>query len=254
MKKALRLAVLVFGAGLLAAQMVLPQVAILLIEQSLRQLANGERAAHGLAPLRWSAALAGAAHEHAVLLARQNKLSHQLPDEPSLTERVSRFGALFSAIAENVAEGPNAENIHEQWMNSPPHRANLLDPKLDSVGIAVEDRNGTLFAVEDFSKATGELSLPEQEGIVAMQLKKRGLKLLDQTKEARQSCALDNGYAGNPAPSFVVHYATPDLQNLPNMLDQRIQTGKYHSAVVGACPGKAKIGFTPYRVAVMLYE
>ena len=118
----------------------------------------------------------------------------------------------------------------------------------------VEDRNGTLFAVEDFSKATGELSLPEQEGIVATQLKRRGLKLLDQTKEARQSCALDNGYAGNPAPAFVVHYATPDLQSLPNMLDQRIQSGKYHSAVVGACPGKAVIGFTPYRVAVMLYE
>ena len=139
-------------------------------------------------------------------------------------------------------------------MNSPPHRANLLDPKLNSVGIAVENRDGILFAVEDFSRSTGELSLPEQEGIVSSQLKNRGLRLLDKTRDARRSCSLDNGYAGSLAPSFVVHYATPDLQNLPNTLDQRIQTGKYHSAVVGACQGGGKIGFSTYRVAVMLYE
>jgi len=38
-------------------------------------------------------------------------------------------------------------------MHSPPHRANLLDKDMDSVGIGVVERNGELFAVEDFSKA-----------------------------------------------------------------------------------------------------
>lgn len=254
MKQALAVFMLVVALALFAVESALPRASIDPSGQALMDLANGERTTHGLAPLKWSEALAGAAHEHLLLLVQQNKLSHQFPGEPDLPERASRFGALFSIIAENVAQGADAEKIQEQWMNSPAHRANVVDPRLDSVGIATQDRVGILFAVEDFSKATGELSLPEQEGIVAKQLLKRGLKLLEQTKEARQSCALDNGYQGNPAPSFVVHYATPDLQNLPNTLDQRIQSGKYHSAVVGACSGKAKIGFTPYRVAVMLFE
>ncbi len=61
-------------------------------------------------------------------MAAQNTLSHQLPGEPGMADRASQAGARFSSLAENVAEGPSAESIHRQWMNSPPHRANLLDP------------------------------------------------------------------------------------------------------------------------------
>jgi hypothetical protein len=39
-------------------------------------------------------------------------------------------------------------------MNSPPHRANILDPELDSLGVAVVERNGELFAVQDFALAS----------------------------------------------------------------------------------------------------
>jgi uncharacterized protein YkwD len=223
-------------------------------EQALLQSANRERAAQGLAPLKWSNTLAGAARQHALRMAQQNTLSHQLSGEPGLADRATRAGARFSTIAENVAEGPSTQNIHQQWMSSPPHRANLLDPQLDSVGIAVADRNGTLFAVEDFSLAAGSMSIREQEKLVEAQLQKRGLRLLDYADDARRSCVLDNGYSGSHQPSFVLHYATPDLQSLPDMLEQKIQTGKYHSAVVGACPSNAKIGLSAYRVAVLLFE
>jgi hypothetical protein len=187
-------------------------------------------------------------------MAAQNTLSHQLPGEPGMAARASQAGARFSSLAENIAEGPNAETIHREWMNSPPHRANLLDAQLDSVGIAVAERDGVLFAVEDFSLAAGKLSVEEQEGIVNSKLRSSGLRLLSYTSDARRSCVLDNGYAGSHVPSFVLHYATTDLQTLPDLLEQRIQTGKYHSAVVGACPGDAKSGFSNYRIAVLLYE
>jgi len=216
--------------------------------------ANRERAAQGLGPLKWSATLAKAAQLHAQRMAAQNTLSHQLPGEPAMPERATQAGANFSSLAENVAEGPSAENIHQQWMNSPPHRANLLDPQLNSIGIAVAERNGILFAVEDFSLAAGNLSVEEQEGIVSAKLRSSGLRLLNITSDARRSCLLDNGYAGTHVPSFIVHYATPDLQTLPDLLEQRIQTGKYHSAAVGACANDAKIGFSGYRVAVLLFE
>lgn len=222
--------------------------------RTLFESANHERAAHSLAPLKWSATLAAAARKHSLRMAAQNTLSHQLRGEPGMVERASQAGARFSSLAENVAEGPSAESIHRQWMNSPPHRANLLDPQLDSVGIAVAGRNGVLFAVEDFSLAAGKLTVEEQEGIVDAQLRSRGLRLLSDTGDARRSCVLDNGYAGSHMPSFVLHYAATDLQTLPDMLVQRIRTGKYHSAVVGACPSDTKLGFSNYRIAVLLYE
>jgi hypothetical protein len=216
--------------------------------------ANRERGAQNLAPLKWSAALAAAARQHAQRMAAQNTLSHQLPGKPGMADRATQAGARFSSLAENVAEGPSAESIQREWMNSPPHRTNLLDPTLDSVGIAVAEHNGVLFAAEDFSLAAGKLSVEEQEGIVDAKLRSLGFHLLSYTADARRSCALDNGYAGTHPPSFVLHYATPDLQTLPDLLEQRIQTGKYHSAVVGACSSDAKIGFSNYRIAVLLYE
>jgi hypothetical protein len=222
--------------------------------RALFESANRERTAHGLGPLKWSAALAVAARQHAMRMAEQNILSHKLPGEAGMAERASKAGARFSVLAENVAVGPSAESIHKQWMNSPPHRANLLDPQVDSVGIAVAERHGALFAVEDFSLAVGNLSLEDQEKIIDSKLRERGLRLLSYTNDARRSCALDNGYAGNNVPSFVLHYATSDLQSLPEVLEMRIRTGKYHSAVVGACPGGGKYGFSKYRIAVLLFE
>jgi len=224
------------------------------LEQALFRLANQERTARGLAPLKWSAPLAEMAHDHAVRMAQQDTLSHQLPGELGLAGRATRAGARFSSLAENIAEGPSAETIHREWMNSPSHRANLLDRESDSVGIAVADRSGVLFAVEDFSREAGDLTIGEQEAQVGELLQKRGLRLLNYVDDARRSCVLDNGYAGNHIPSFVLHYATPDVGTLPDMLEQRIRTGKYHSAVVGACPSNGKFGASSYRIAVLLFE
>jgi uncharacterized protein YkwD len=62
-------------------------------------------------------------------------------------------GAHFTWLSENVDEGPNATAIHRSFMKSPQHRANILDGDMDSAGIGVAERNGQMFAVEDFSKA-----------------------------------------------------------------------------------------------------
>jgi uncharacterized protein YkwD len=60
---------------------------------------------------------------------------------------------ILSWISENVDEGPNASAIHQGFMKSPQHRANILDTDINSAGIGVAERNGLLYAVEDFSKA-----------------------------------------------------------------------------------------------------
>ena len=122
------------------------------VEKQIFDAANEERRAEGLMRLKWNPTLAQAARQHAELMARKNMLSHQLPNEPSLPARASRAGLYFIAIAENIAQGTDAENISDQWVRSPEHRHNLLDPDMNVIGIAVAERNGQFFAVEDFAK------------------------------------------------------------------------------------------------------
>lgn len=213
--------------------------------------ANRDRAAAGLLPLQWDAALAVAAHQHAQVMAQRNSLSHQFPGEPAMQDRARQAGARFSLIAENVAEGPTVTSLHIQWMNSPPHRANLLDPDLNAVGISVVQSGNMLFAVEDFSTAVLSLSLEEQEQQVASELAAHGLRAIRSNADARKTCALDRGWVGQ-RPASVVRYETADLSRLPDDIGQRLASGKYQSASVGACDSGRSSGFTRFRIAILL--
>jgi len=122
-------------------------------ERELLNAVNRERKTHGLPSLASDEALANAARKHAQRMAEQETISHQLPGELSLPSRAKAAGARFTWLAENVDEGPNLTAIHQGFMKSPPHRANILDTDMDSAGIGVAERNGQMFAVEDFSKA-----------------------------------------------------------------------------------------------------
>jgi uncharacterized protein YkwD len=221
-------------------------------ESQLLEAANRDRASAGLHPLRWDMSLAAAARQHAQRMAQANTLSHQFPGEPPVQQRATQAGARFSMIAENVAEGPSAAHLHQQWMHSPPHRANLLDPELNAVGIAVVQSGGMLFAVEDFSVAVPTLNLDAQELQVAAQLSARGLRLVNATVDARKTCDMDRGWSGQ-RPASVVRYETSDLGQLPDDVAQRLQSGKFHSAAVGACDAGSPAGFTRFRIAILLF-
>ena len=177
-------------------------------ESMLFDAANHSRAAAGLPPVQWDAALAAAARQHAQRMAQHNTISHQFPGELPLQQRAMQIGAHFSLIAENVAEGPTVLGLHTQWMNSPPHRANLLDREVNAVGIAVVQSGGQLFAVEDFSAAVALLGLDAQELEVSSQLAARGVRLLNATDDARKTCA-DRIVAGREQrPVSVMRYET----------------------------------------------
>jgi len=179
-------------------------------------------------------------------------LSHQFPGEPPMQDRARHAGARFSLIAENVAEGPNVPGLHSQWMNSPPHRANLLDRGLNAVGIAVLQSGNVLFAVEDFATAVPTLSLDAQESQVASEIAARGMGAVKATPNARKTCELDRGWAGQ-RPGSVLRYETSDLRRLPGGVDQKIGSGKYRSAAVGACEASGGDDFARFRIAILLY-
>jgi uncharacterized protein YkwD len=129
------------------------QTAPLRAEQELFASVNQARRAQGLSPLRWDESLAAAARRHAEAMAEHGSAQHGFDGEPSLSARVKQAGAHFSWLSENVTQGPSPQFIHTQFMKSPPHRANILDRDMDSIGVGVVQQGGQLFAVEDLSQA-----------------------------------------------------------------------------------------------------
>jgi hypothetical protein len=225
-------------------------------EQYLLSAANQERAALGLQQLHRDPLLALAALQHAHQMAAHAAISHQFPGEPELTARASTAGVRFSVVEENVGEAPSAVKIHDLWMHSAGHRANLLDPAIDTAGISVIERNGELYAVEDFAKAVRSFSLEEQESAIAALVTQPGLTVLanspDSTAAARQTCAMSTGYAGARKPWFVMRFTSDSLAILPAELKTRIASGRFHQAAIGACTSSTG-PFTAYNLAVLLY-
>lgn len=220
-------------------------------EKFLLDAVNHERANENISPLKWDANLAAAARAHVQEMVARNRLSHQFPGEPNLTARVSNAGARFSSVAENVAEAPSVDELHIGWMNSLPHRANIMNPKLNAIGIAVEMRGEQYFAVQDFSTAVGSLSREEQEKQVGRLIEKQGLKISSSPDDARKACD-SSGYSG-ARPLAILHFEAPDLNQLPDQVARTIRKGAYKTAAVGSCAVNRSDGFSHFRITILLY-
>ena len=140
-------------AGIMLCWPAYSQTPVSRAERELFASVNQERRAQGLPPLRWDDALAAAARRHAEVMAQHRSAQHGFEGEPNLSARVKQAGAHFTWLSENVIQGPSTEFIHVPFMKSPPHRANILDRDMDSIGIGVVEQRGQLFAVEDLSQA-----------------------------------------------------------------------------------------------------
>jgi len=223
-------------------------------DKSLFDSLNNERSVKGLRLAKWDEGLARAARKHAELMAEENIVVHQLPGEATLVRRAQDAGASFSYITENIGRAEFVKDFHTGWMNSPGHRANILDSGVDSVGIAVVEGTEDLFAVEDFAltAASHSVSFEEQEKQIERLIAARGLSVLHGENDARRSCSLDHDFMGTSGPRFVAHYETPNLWKMPEDLDKELRSHRYKSAAVAACAPKELVG-TSFRIVVLLY-
>ena len=221
-------------------------------------LTNRDRTAQGLQPLQWSSALAVAAQTHAEAMAQAGTLAHQLPGEPNVADRAAHDGAHFQSVAENIAYGPSPATIEHEWMHSVPHRANILDPRMNSIGVGLVSSGGTLWAVEDFADATPEMSSSAVEAEVDGELQPHGLAIAapdsPEMQAAQTACPQFDGNAGAHA-RFVVRWESADMRQLPAPLGAAVSSGRYTRAAVAACPAvnHRNAAFTVYRVAVLLF-
>ena len=109
---------------------------------------NAARQANGLAPYSVAYDLTSVARNHSAQMASSQTLYHN----PSLTSQVHNW----QAVGENVGEGPTVSDIHNAFMQSPEHRANILDHDFTQVGVGVSvDKNGIIWVTEDFRQPMG---------------------------------------------------------------------------------------------------
>lgn len=100
------------------------------------RLVNEERTSRGIAALTLNSRLT----ELAVLKSRDmrdnNYFGHTSPTYGTPQQMLDRFGVSWRAYGENIAAGQaTPEEVMRVWMNSPGHRANILDPRFTDIGV-----------------------------------------------------------------------------------------------------------------------
>jgi len=135
------------------------------IEAEIVNLANAFRASNGLAPLAVNGRLNQAADLHSLDMTATSNLygpnqgmQHELNGVlyPGITDRLDAAGydewTTSFRYGENIAYGfTSAAAVMQAWMNSPGHRANLLNPEFTEIGVSVRaDAAGRLFFTQDF--------------------------------------------------------------------------------------------------------
>lgn len=102
-------------------------------------LVNAASVANGLGTLRMNATLEAEAEQYACELISFDFFAHVNPVTGStLADRTAAFGYVYSVVGENLAAGqPTAQEAFDDWMNSPSHRANILEPRFTEIGIGI---------------------------------------------------------------------------------------------------------------------
>lgn len=114
-------------------------------------LINTERTAAGLVPLALRDDLNAFASAHAKAMAEHGEIYHS--DEFFTAASKRRFGA--RRVGENVARHSALQAAHLALMDSPGHRANILDPGFRVVGLASWTNSGRFFVSQNFIEPSG---------------------------------------------------------------------------------------------------
>jgi uncharacterized protein YkwD len=106
------------------------------VDQQVLDLVNQQRQQHGCAALVLSAQLSAAANAHSQDMAVHDLFSHTGADGSTMVSRAEAAGYSYSMLAENLAAGAStAAEVMDGWMNSPGHRANILNCDLHELGV-----------------------------------------------------------------------------------------------------------------------
>ena len=219
-------------------------------EQELLALANQSRRQAGLPPLSLDSGLSQAARAHAQTMVEAHRLSHQFQGEPSLPLRLASSSPLMlDQAGENVAFDADAQHSHEHLMLSPPHRANLLNPTYNVVGLGVVRGADRLYIVQDFGHALPNYSPDEVKERIAMAVEHRRHQItrshlsrrdLPNADDAACSMAHADGFSTSPIHTLAEHFTVLTFtslhpETLPRQATHAIANRRIRSFSVGTC-------------------
>jgi uncharacterized protein YkwD len=108
------------------------------LEEQVVALVNEQRRQSGLQPVRLNAQLNAAAVAHSQDMALNDFFSHTGSDGSNPNERITAAGYRYSLAGENIAAGfAIPATVVQGWMNSPSHRANILHPMMQEMGVGL---------------------------------------------------------------------------------------------------------------------
>ncbi len=219
-------------------------------EEQLLVLANESRKQAGAPPLSLDNGLSQAARAHALAMLQARQLSHQFDGEPSLVARLATTTALqLDQEGENVALDYDAEHGHQHLMLSPPHRANLLNPAYNVVGLGVVRSGDRLYIVQDFAHALPNYSSTQVKERIAAAVN-RTRHQGGQTELARRdlltfddaACSMAHADKLRTAPvhklaesSTVLTYTSLHPESLPNGTTHAVLSPTLHTFSIGTC-------------------
>lgn len=123
-----------------------------LFRRQLLEQVNSERTRRGLPALSASETLGQVAEYHVSRMIDGNFFAHVDPyDKSTVGSRAAKFDYLYIKVGENLAAGQTSpRDVLTDWLKSPGHQSNLLDPDFSEAGVAVMDggKHGRYWALE----------------------------------------------------------------------------------------------------------
>lgn len=105
-------------------------------ESQVVALVNKERAKQGLSPLTENKKLSDVARLKSQDMHDKKYFSHNSPTYGSPFDMMKSFGISYKTAGENIAQGyTTPEKVMDGWMNSPGHRANILNASFTQIGV-----------------------------------------------------------------------------------------------------------------------
>jgi len=126
------------------------------------ELTNQSRLQNNIAPLKYNLLLEQAAQLKAQDMAAKGYFDHVSPEGATPWSWLQKVGYRFSGAGENLAINfVDSSDIERAWLNSPGHRANILESRFSEIGIATAkgmyQGKETTFVVQFFGRPAGSV-------------------------------------------------------------------------------------------------
>ncbi len=168
----LLLAVKIFTLSVIAIGPVAPAFSSAITESNIISLTNQSRVSYGLGILTQNSILDVAAQAKANDMLAKGYFAHVTPDGHSPWDFISSAGYNYLSAGENLAVNfTEAENVETAWMNSPGHKANILNKNFEQIGIGISEGeyqgHTAIFVVQMFgTPAEQKVALSDKPTIV----------------------------------------------------------------------------------------